>query len=841
MYNMYATGGSSSGQSRSKQDYSGYQYNTDNQGGSNSIQRPNSAGATKRSSSNSNSNNNIYASTQGTGIYMGSSNHSGLAQSTNPITKSTNISNGYARNNGTSNIHFGVPGSTNPNSTLLGQAFPGQRPSSAGHSRPTSQTISGQVQATMQSQGLQNLPNPSSSGQTYSRPKSAGAVRRSDSSAAPSTSTIHIPTLNQGGGTTQKVQVQYQQGSQGQLPQTGQQRPMSANATGASAASTFNDHWSTSYKLHYGYANAGVPSTTDSRSTTQLRPPEQSQIPSSNSSRPISTTVNRIRSAVDQSQKTTNEDGEEIALGADIDLNGEKKLLAREDDDEMDGKPINDSRSHPEISTTTPSQSIELGNSHIDVRNTSIDSLQEEPIDVGISTVPNQFCSAREALDLRKLILMNNNSRGGIVPSSTAVMDMYMVGKVVGVGSYGKVRAAWHRLTGAKVAIKTYDKSKLKDPAHWKRVHSEIKIMEQVSHPRIARMYEAVETPKRMHLIMECLDGGNLCSYVKQKRRLSEEESKRIFFQVLQAIEFLHAKDVSHRDVKLENVLFADSKEVKLIDFGFSTICQPGKRLKVFCGTPSYMAPEIVRRMEYEGKPVDVWSLGILLYALLCGCFPFRAKSYPDLYRKIARGTFNIPEELSMPVRDLLRQLLTVDANQRITAYSAMRHPWLHTQFSTSPDMDKLRLEIPILISDRAADDIDDEVVAELERFGISRDETMRTVLSKTHSSMGTFYYLLLDVAINRRKSMGGPKRASSSMSGYKSSSGNRPLSAYVRPSHERQQSHDQGHSQQQQIQHLILNKDGNGTQEYSRPKSASTSRPSGGQQRPLSAFAGRR
>jgi len=842
---MYASGGSSSGQPRTK-DYTGYQYSGEqSSSGGGGIQRPHSAGATKRSSSNSN---NIYTNTNGpggTGIYMGSANYSGLAQATNPVNKSSNLSNGYARNNGTSNIHFGVAGSTNPNSALLGQAFPGQRPSSAGHSRPSSQTITGQVQASMQAQGIQNLPNPNGSGQTYSRPKSAGAVRRSDSSATPSTSAIHIPTLNQGG--TQKVPVQYQQGSQGQLPQAGQQRPMSANATNASG--TFNDHWSTSYKLHYGYAGVGVPSSTDSRSTTQQRPPEQSTAPPTNGSRPISTTVNRIRSAVDQSQKTTNEDGDEVALGVDTDINGEKKLLAREDDDEMDGKPINDSRSHPEISTTTPSQSIELGNSHIDVRNTSIDSLQEEPIDVGISTVPNQFCSAREALDLRKLILMNNNSRGGIVPSSTAVMDMYMVGKVVGVGSYGKVRAAWHRLTGAKVAIKTYDKSKLKDPAHWKRVHSEIKIMEQVSHPRIARMYEAVETPKRMHLIMECLDGGNLCSYVKQKRRLSEEESKRIFFQVLQAIEFLHAQGVSHRDVKLENVLFADSKDVKLIDFGFSTICQPGKRLKVFCGTPSYMAPEIVRRMEYEGKPVDVWSLGILLYALLCGCFPFRAKSYPDLYRKIARGTFNIPEELSMPVRDLLRQLLTVDANQRITAYSAMRHPWLHTQFSTSPDMDKLRLEIPILISDRAADDVDDEVVAELERFGISRDETMRTILSKTHSSMGTFYYLLLDVSINRRKAMGGAKRATSSMSSYKSSS-NRPLSAYVRPSHERQ-SHEQGHShqqqqqqqhtQQQQIQHLILNKDGNGTQEYSRPKSASATRPSAGQQRPLSAFAGRR
>ena len=111
--------------------------------------------------------------------------------------------------------------------------------------------------------------------------------------------------------------------------------------------------------------------------------------------------------------------------------------------------------------------------------------------------------------------------------------------------------------------------------------------MEQISHPRIARLYEAVETPKRMHLIMECLDGGNLCSYVKAKRRLTEDESKRIFFQILTAIEYLHSLGVSHRDIKLENVLFANEKDIKLIDFGFSTVCQAGKKLKVFCGTPS--------------------------------------------------------------------------------------------------------------------------------------------------------------------------------------------------------------------------------------------------------------
>jgi hypothetical protein len=286
------------------------------------------------------------------------------------------------------------------------------------------------------------------------------------------------------------------------------------------------------------------------------------------------------------------------------------------DDDEMDGfKPVPShihhhhsghhgvdiSRSHPEVSTTiaTPSASLELANGSsqlgtnhnasgaLDVRNTSLDSFSEDNIQIGLTTLPNQFCTKRDALELRKLLLLSSGTRGGIVPSSSAVMDMYMVGKVVGVGSYGKVRAAWHRLTGSKIAIKTYDKAKMKDPAHWKRVHSEIKIMEQLSHPRIARMYEAVETPKRMHLIMECLDGGNLCSYVKAKRRLSEDESRRIFFQILQAIDYLHSLGVSHRDIKLENVLFVNDRDIKLIDFGFSTVCQPGKKLKVFCGTPS--------------------------------------------------------------------------------------------------------------------------------------------------------------------------------------------------------------------------------------------------------------
>lgn len=155
-------------------------------------------------------------------------------------------------------------------------------------------------------------------------------------------------------------------------------------------------------------------------------------------------------------------------------------------------------------------------------------------------------------------------------------------------------------LLGAKVAIKTYDKSKVKDISHWRRVSSEINIMQQISHPRICRLYEAVETPKRVHLIMESLDGSNLCSYVKLKKKLTEDEASRIFFQLLQAVEYLHSIGVTHRDIKLENVLFVDRvecKDIKLIDFGFSTACI-GNKLKDFCGTPSctYRNPNVTIR-----------------------------------------------------------------------------------------------------------------------------------------------------------------------------------------------------------------------------------------------------
>ena len=205
------------------------------------------------------------------------------------------------------------------------------------------------------------------------------------------------------------------------------------------------------------------------------------------------------------------------------------------------------------------------------------------------------------------------------------------------------------------------------------------------------------------------------------------------------------------RDIKLENVLFTEAKDVKLIDFGFSTINPAGKRIKIFCGTPSYMAPEIVQRTEYEGPPVDIWAAGVLLFACLCGQFPFRAQSYPDLYRRIARGTFAMPDELTVPVKELLRSMLSVDAGARPTAGSILRHPWLQAQLVAAPDMTRMRLDTAILISVNPNDDIDNQAVSEIVRFGISREEVVRLIMTRTHSSVATLYYLFLDALVSAR------------------------------------------------------------------------------------------
>jgi len=260
-------------------------------------------------------------------------------------------------------------------------------------------------------------------------------------------------------------------------------------------------------------------------------------------------------------------------------------------------------------------------------------------------------------------------------------LENLVVGKQVGQGAYATVKVAYHKGLDKKVALKIYDKTKLIEPQRQKSVQREIKIMERLSNPFIAKLYDAFDTQKQVVLVMELVRGMSLHGYLKSKsgRRLPEPEARRLFRQIVTGIGYCHGKSITHRDIKLENLLLDESNNIKIIDFGFSTCIPNTKKIKIFCGTPSYMAPEIVSRKEYAGPPADIWALGVLLYAMLCGTFPFKGDSDKDLYRRITRGYFEIPDHLSTFSKALLLRILQIDPERRPTADQILVDIWLNS------------------------------------------------------------------------------------------------------------------------------------------------------------------
>ena len=208
-----------------------------------------------------------------------------------------------------------------------------------------------------------------------------------------------------------------------------------------------------------------------------------------------------------------------------------------------------------------------------------------------------------------------------MVFSEKSSLDDYIIGKQIGQGAYAVVRIGLHKPTNQKVAMKIYKKYKLEEPNRRKSVKREIKLMEKMRHQHIIQLYEIIDTQKYVILVMEYIGGGSLHGYLKSKpnRRLEENDAKRIFREIVESLKYCHSRCITHRDIKLENVLLDDHGTIKMIDFGFSTCIPNDKKIKIFCGTPSYMAPEIVTKSEYCGPPADIWALGVLLFTCLSG------------------------------------------------------------------------------------------------------------------------------------------------------------------------------------------------------------------------------
>jgi len=216
--------------------------------------------------------------------------------------------------------------------------------------------------------------------------------------------------------------------------------------------------------------------------------------------------------------------------------------------------------------------------------------------------------------------------------------------------------------------LKIYAKNALSDPLNKASLVKEIKILERLSHPNIIKIYDCIDSGKVVVIVQELVQGIILSEYIAytKEQRLDQPKALKIFKQIVSAVEYCHSKGIAHRDLKLENLMITKEEEIKIIDFGLSVQVKEGK-IKIFSGTPAYMAPEVITRAEYEGPPTDIWALGVIFYFLLTGYFPFSSSVESELYRLIAKGSYAIPKYISLEAQKLLAAMLKVDAKKRIT------------------------------------------------------------------------------------------------------------------------------------------------------------------------------
>ena len=269
-----------------------------------------------------------------------------------------------------------------------------------------------------------------------------------------------------------------------------------------------------------------------------------------------------------------------------------------------------------------------------------------------------------------------------IANSLSGFTDTYDLGDDLGSGSFSVVKMAKHRENGSTVAVKVIKRSSL-PPDEIDALRDEVSILGEVHHPNIIHMLSFYEEECHFYLVMEVMDGGELFDRIVQKSYYNEKEARDVVKTLLSCISYLHELDVVHRDLKPENLLLANSEndsDIRLADFGFAKRVM--KPLSTQCGTPGYVAPEILKGEAY-GLAVDMWSIGVITYILLGGYPPFHDENQATLYKKIKTADFVFHPEywdpVSVEAKDMISSMLTVDPGQRILAKDAMNHPWINS------------------------------------------------------------------------------------------------------------------------------------------------------------------
>ncbi|XP_066542344.1 serine/threonine-protein kinase SIK1 isoform X2 [Hoplias malabaricus] len=333
---------------------------------------------------------------------------------------------------------------------------------------------------------------------------------------------------------------------------------------------------------------------------------------------------------------------------------------------------------------------------------------------------------------------------GGCEPSAAQgrplQVGFYEILRTLGKGNFAVVKLARHKVTKTQVAIKIIDKTRL-NSSNLEKIYREVQIMKLLNHPHIIKLYQVMETKDMLYIVTEYAKNGEMFDYLTSNGRMTEAEARKKFWQILTAVDYCHRHHIVHRDLKTENLLLDANMNIKLADFGFGNFYKAGEPLSTWCGSPPYAAPEVFEGKEYEGPQLDIWSLGVVLYVLVCGSLPFDGDSLPALRQRVTEGRFRIPFFMSEDCENLIRKMLVVDPAKRITVAQIKQHRWM----LADPSAPRQTLSHSLSDYNSNLGDYSEPVLGIMQTLGIDRQRTVESLQSSSYNHFSAIYYLLLE------------------------------------------------------------------------------------------------
>ncbi|XP_035850052.1 serine/threonine-protein kinase BRSK2-like isoform X5 [Sander lucioperca] len=331
------------------------------------------------------------------------------------------------------------------------------------------------------------------------------------------------------------------------------------------------------------------------------------------------------------------------------------------------------------------------------------------------------------------------------VGQSSQYVGPYRLEKTLGKGQTGLVKLGVHCITGQKVAIKIVNREKLSESVLMK-VEREIAILKLIEHPHVLKLHDVYENNKYLYLVLEHVSGGELFDYLVKKGRLTPKEARKFFRQIISALDFCHSHSICHRDLKPENLLLDEKNNIRVADFGMASLQVGDSLLETSCGSPHYACPEVIRGEKYDGRRADVWSCGVILFALLVGALPFDHDNLRQLLEKVKSGVFHMPHFIPPDCQALLKGMIEVNPDKRLTLEAIQKHPWYQGgRNEPCPEQPPpRRVCVKRILS---LTDLDPDVLESMYSLGCFRDRVKLTqdLTSEEENQEKMIYYLLLD------------------------------------------------------------------------------------------------